>query len=223
MLLLSIDRAVAAVCRPCCCVCCCCVQTARLLLCADRAVVLLLCADRAVAAVRRPCCCCCVQTARLLLCAHRAVQSCTECSCHSELIIGHREMLGTCCPLTAQFLQPCNCRSLPTQQTATSHRSQTRHRLVQTPRSTTGPGRPGRTLLLWHNLEPASGGCVVRSTHRVGAPSGRCPEYVHQHLGGASNWGTQARPSGAPKQAAEAMPSSRGDARAAERACIPGG
>jgi hypothetical protein len=39
-----------------------------------------------------------------------------------------------------------------------------------------------------------------------------------------SNWGTQARPSGAPKQqAAEAMPSSRGDARAAGRARLPGG
>jgi hypothetical protein len=37
-------------------------------------------------------------------------------------------------------------------------------------------------------------------------------------MGGACSWGTQARPSGAPKQAAEAMPSSRGDARAAERA-----
>jgi hypothetical protein len=32
-------------------------------------------------------------------------------------------------------------------------------------------------------------------------------------MGGACNWDTQARPSGAPKQAAEAMPSSQGDAR----------
>jgi hypothetical protein len=52
-----------------------------------------------------------------------------------------------------------------------------------------------------------------------GAPSRRCPEQAHQHLGGAGRWGTPARPSGAPKQAAEAMPSSRGDTRrAAERA-----
>jgi len=57
----------------------------------------------------------------------------------------------------------------------------------------------------------------VRLTHGVGAPSRRCPEQAHQHLGGAGRWGTQARPGGAPKQAAEAMPSSRGDARAAER------
>jgi hypothetical protein len=42
--------------------------------------------------------------------------------------------------------------------------------------------------------------------------------HTSQHLGGACNWGTQARPSGAPKQAAEVMPSSRGDARAAKRA-----
>jgi hypothetical protein len=35
--------------------------------------------------------------------------------------------------------------------------------------------------------------------------------------------GTQARPGGAPKQAAEAMPSSRGDARAADRARTQGG
>jgi hypothetical protein len=54
--------------------------------------------------------------------------------------------------------------------------------------------------------------------HRMGAPSKRCPDQAHQHLGGAGRWGTQARPSGAPKQAAEAMSSSRGDARAAERA-----
>jgi hypothetical protein len=45
----------------------------------------------------------------------------------------------------------------------------------------------------------------------------------HQHLGGACNWGTQARPSGAPKQAAETMPISQGDARAAERGRGEGG
>jgi hypothetical protein len=33
----------------------------------------------------------------------------------------------------------------------------------------------------------------------------------------AASWGTQARPSGAPKQAAEAMPSSRGDAKQPRR------
>jgi hypothetical protein len=38
-----------------------------------------------------------------------------------------------------------------------------------------------------------------------------------------ANWGTQARPGGAPKQAAEAMPSSRGDARGADRARTRGG
>jgi hypothetical protein len=42
-------------------------------------------------------------------------------------------------------------------------------------------------------------------------------------MGGACNWDTQARPSGAPKQAAEAMPSSQGDARAADRARTQGG
>jgi hypothetical protein len=55
-----------------------------------------------------------------------------------------------------------------------------------------------------------------------GAPSRHTSTW---ELGGACNWGTQARPSGAPTQAAgqaaEAMPSrprSRGDARATERA-----
>jgi hypothetical protein len=64
----------------------------------------------------------------------------------------------------------------------------------------------------------ACGATVSRLAHRMVAPSRRCPEQAHQHLGGAGRWGTQARPSGAPKQAAEAMPSSRGGARAAERA-----
>jgi hypothetical protein len=53
-------------------------------------------------------------------------------------------------------------------------------------------------------------------------PSRRCPEQAHQRR----TWemqadgvrGTRARPSGAPKQSAEAMPSSRGDTRTAERA-----
>jgi hypothetical protein len=58
-------------------------------------------------------------------------------------------------------------------------------------------------------------GCPQWEVSRVGTSATPAPG----HLGGARNcWGTQARSSSAPKPAAEAMPSSRGDARAAKRA-----
>jgi hypothetical protein len=50
---------------------------------------------------------------------------------------------------------------------------------------------------------------TARLAHRMGAPSRRCPEQAHQHLGGTGRWSTQARSGGAPKQAAEAVPSSQ--------------
>jgi hypothetical protein len=54
----------------------------------------------------------------------------------------------------------------------------------------------------------------------VGGALSRHTSTWEVHATGAH---TQARPSGAPKQAAEAMPSSQGDARAADRARTEGG
>jgi hypothetical protein len=82
--------------------------------------------------------------------------------------------------------------------------------------------------LLLSSAGRASASCS-RSTRRVGAP---CPQWEVPWVGtpapgehlGAGSWEvcmqlvhTGARPSGATKQAAEVMPSSQGDARAADR------